>query len=100
MMNEACRFHSLARRLWRMVLKTTEGSDTIRNETSHCRWLGGGLFIKRRGMLMRLPTRFHMLVTALRVRVISPKPQFGRKTLIPAGSFAGPFLPATRFAFP
>src|SRR5258708_13731153 len=51
-------------------------------------------------MLMRLPTRFHMLVTALRVRVISPKPQCGRNTLIRAGSFAGPFLPATRFAFP
>jgi hypothetical protein len=31
-----------------------------------------GLFIKRRGMVMRLPTRFHILVTALCVRVISP----------------------------
>jgi hypothetical protein len=30
------------------------------------------LFIKRRGTVMRLPTRFHILVTALGVRVISP----------------------------
>ena len=35
---------------------------------------------------MRLPTRFHILVTALRVRVISPK----RNTLILVGSFADP----------
>ena len=35
---------------------------------------------------MRLPTRFHILVAALRVRVISPR----RNTLILVGSFADP----------
>ena len=30
----------------------------------------------------------------------NPKPQCGRNTLIRAGSFAGPFLPATRLALP
>ena len=29
-----------------------------------------------------------------------PKPQCGRNTLIRAGSFAGPFLPATRLVLP
>jgi hypothetical protein len=49
-------------------------------------------------MVTHLPTRVHLLVTALRDN--KPKPQCGRNTLIRAGSFAGPFLPATRLALP
>src|SRR5258707_15707413 len=49
-------------------------------------------------MVTHLPTRVHLLVTALRDN--KPKPQCTRNTLIRAGSFAGPFLPATRLALP
>jgi hypothetical protein len=49
-------------------------------------------------MVTHLSTRVHLLVTALRDN--KPKPQCGRNTLIRAGSFAGPFLPATRLALP
>src|SRR5260221_13377704 len=49
-------------------------------------------------MVTHLPTRVHLLVTALRDN--KPKPQCGRNRLIRAGSFAGPFLPATRLALP
>jgi hypothetical protein len=46
-------------------------------------------------MVTRLPARFHM-VTALPVRAICPSRNAGRNTLIWAGRFAGPFLPARR----
>jgi hypothetical protein len=48
------------------------GSDIFTEETSHCRDSVMGCFIRRRGMVIRLPTRFHQMVIALRVRVISP----------------------------
>jgi len=51
-------------------------------------------------MVMRLPTRVHILVTALGVRVISACRNAARNTLIRAGNFAGRFLPATRLALP
>jgi hypothetical protein len=50
-------------------------------------------------MVTHLPARFHILVTALRVRVIG-QAAMRRNTLIRAGSFAGPFLPATRLVLP
>jgi hypothetical protein len=34
-----------------------------------------GWFFKRRGMVTHLPTRFHKLVSALRVRLISQAPR-------------------------
>src|SRR6516225_5061188 len=55
-----------------------------------------GCFSKRRGMVTHLPARFHILVTALRVRVTRPSRNAATSTLIRAGSFAGSFLPATR----
>jgi hypothetical protein len=58
-----------------------------------------GCFIKRREMVMRLPTRFHKLVTALRVPAINPS-RDAATTRLCGGSFAGPFLPATRLALP
>src|SRR5260221_10913492 len=73
-------------------------SDTFRYESIQCRCLGDGLLIKRRGMVTHLRTRVHLLVSALGDN--KPKPQCGRNTLIRAGSFAGPFLPATRLALP
>jgi hypothetical protein len=51
-------------------------------------------------MVMRLPTRFQILVTAGRLRVISPSRNAGRNTLIRAGGLVGLFLPATRLALP
>jgi hypothetical protein len=76
------------------------GSGIVKDETSHCRRLGDGLFIKRREMVMRLPTHFHILAALAPCSRNRPKPQYGRNALIRTGSFAGRFLPATPLALP
>jgi hypothetical protein len=99
-MIEACLFHSLTRRLSRTALKTSGVVIQLETKLLIVGDSVMGCFIKRREMVMRLPTRFHSLVTRAPCSGNRPKPQWSRNTLIRAGSFAGPFLPATCLALP
>jgi hypothetical protein len=100
MMIDACRFHNWARRLQRMGLKATGIVIDLKNKLLIVGGSVMGCFSKRRGMVTHLPARFHILVTAFRVRVLRPNRKYGRNRLIQAGSFAGSFPPATLLVLP
>ena len=74
-MIEACRFHNWARRLQRMALKII---GIVISSKTKLLIVGDsvmGCFFRRRGMVTHLPTCFHILVSALRVRLISQAPR-------------------------
>jgi hypothetical protein len=70
MMIEACRFHNSARRLQRTAFKATGIVIHLKTKLLIVGDSVMGCFSKRRGMVTHLPARFHILVTALHVRVI------------------------------
>jgi len=59
-----------------------------------------GLFFKRRGDGDASPGAVSYIGYCAPRSFNKPKPQCGSNTLIRAGSFAGPFLPATRLVLP